>query len=152
MRTVRGDLWETAEREGARVVVTTNIGWTNDGANPMGRGTARQASSRVAALRRWYGAFCRQHGASTPVVEFNAPPWSLLLFPTKPLRPTAPWMSWRGYASLELIERSLRQLVLFPGLICLPLPGCANGGLREEEVLPLLYSHLVDDRFVLVRG
>jgi hypothetical protein len=68
-------------------------------------------------------------------------------------------MSWQQDSSLELIERSCRQLVKLVDVLSdrehfitkvgLPLPGCGNGNLTPRQVLPLI-SDILDDRFVLL--
>jgi hypothetical protein len=151
MNTVRGDLWEYADY--GALVITTNIGWCRDGRNPMGRGVALQAAQRVIGLPGWYGKICKERGAATPVVEYaHRGKLRLLLFPTKPLDALRPHMSWRNRASLALIERGLAQLAAeYTTPVFLPLVGCANGGLREEDVLPLLHQYLTADNFTLVQ-
>ncbi len=153
-----------------RVCVTTNIGWTTRGGrNPMGRGIALQAAQRFPDLPALYGVVCRSDREHTNVVEYkigrtgalsgplNAasalfPSQGLIMFPTKPFNPDAPHLSWHGKASLDLIERGVHQLAggwsNVP--VALPLVGCANGGLRDTDVLPILERHLKADNFLLV--
>ena len=162
MKVVRGDIWALArERHSCAVVVPTNCGWTRSGANPMGRGVAQQAAALAGPeLARWYGAYCRSHGAATPAVLWRGAPSrgtgcpDLVLLPTKALTPEMPQLSWRGKSSLPLIERGLAQLsVMFNGLdteVLVPLLGCGSGGLAEEDVLPLMHRWLLSDRFMLV--
>jgi hypothetical protein len=156
------------------IVVPVNIGWKKPGKdgkpgpNVMGRGVAAKAAERMGpVLPQLYGEFCAQHGAKTPVTfDLSS---GLVLFPTKPLAEN-PAMSWKGKASLELIERSARQLAEMTWLnrkvvakntervppledddVYVPLVGCGNGGLSVGDVVPILKEILVDDRFVLVQ-
>ena len=167
MRVTQGDLWDY--RDTHRVVVPVNIGWTQVGENPMGRGVAKQAADRFPDLPAKYGNVCEHYRAVTPVVEFGVIAGRLevrstltepdpitrrgvILFPTKPLNVDAPHLSWRGPASLELIERGARQLAAGWSQVpvALPLVGCANGRLRDVDVIPILERYLTGDNFLLV--
>lgn len=156
MQFAAGDLWNWYA-QGYAIVVPTNIGWTRSRQNVMGRGVALQASRRFPQLALRYGTLCRQYGTSTPVAyEVVDDEHIIILFPVKPLNVSAPFLSWRGSATLDLIERSasqLRDLALPPDhsqRIALPLVGCGNGGLLRRDVVPILERHLTEDRFVLV--
>lgn len=148
MKVVGGDIWDYEGK--ALVVVPTNIGWKKSGENVMGAGLAKQLVGRHPDLPLWYGEFCRANGADTPVVVHEG--YGLVMFPTKRLIPQTPWLSWQNKSSMELIERSARQLSELPGEqeIVLPLVGCGNGGLLAEAVLPLLEKYLSGDRFTVV--
>lgn len=170
MRDWAGDLWDRFEK--SFVVVPVNIGWKSSkkgkpGANVMGAGVAAQAVQRVPGLPALYGEFCFRFGAATEVTfDLSS---GLVLFPTKPLADN-PSMSWKGGSTLELVERSARQLAemtwmnrktietnsdRIPPLedddVYVPFVGCGNGGLDEGQVIPLLKDILKDDRFVLVQ-
>lgn len=148
MQIERGNLWDRWEN-GDWIVITTNIGWDAAGRNNMGAGMALQAALRFRELPRWYGEWCRQCGTHTPVL---AAPNRLLFFPVKPLIESDPEQSWDQLASPRLIERSARQLRLLideitPHLpdgcrVAMALPGCGNGGLGAESVLPILEKYL----------
>lgn len=149
----RGNLWDW--EKSSLLVIPTNIGWKADGRNVMGAGLAKEAAARWHGLAEWYGKFCCEHREDTPVVRYE---WSpLILFPVKPMSKLGPAMSWRLFASLELIERSAIQLsrwfeeTEWKDSIAVPAVGCGNGRLRETDVIPVLEKHLVDDRFILVR-
>lgn len=167
MRITNDDIWRYLDSH--RVVVTTNLGWAKSGANPMGRGVALQAAQRFPKLPMLYGEVCRRYRESTPVIEFGIVEGEpevrldmtkpsliakrgLILFPTKPFNKAAPQFSWKGDASIDLIERGAKQLAAgwkdVP--VALPLVGCANGGLRDTDVIPILEKHLVGDNFLLV--
>lgn len=144
---MKRNIW-TLESLGYLIVVPTNLGWTKDGKNVMGRGVAKQAAIRNKDLAEWYGAECKKHGKDTPVLPY----YRLLLFPVKPLNEAEPHLSWQGEADLALIERSTVQLAARPGTerVALPLVGCGNGRKKSGEVLPILQKYLTASRFLLV--
>lgn len=147
-----GDIWEF-HAKGFYVVVPTNVGWTKVGKNVMGRGVALQAALRFPILPVWYGEYCKERGKDTNVVIRIV--HRLVLFPVKPLNEKEPYLSWKQDASLDLIGRSAQALPCLcseaqVAKIALPVVGCGNGNLKEEDVLPVLKKHL-DDRFTLVR-
>jgi len=151
LRQIVADIWSLAEH---LKVIPTNVGWRKDGANVMGRGLAKQAEGRYPGLAEWYGGAC-QKMTSGPRIHLYE---DLILFPVKPLNEDAPWLSWRSEASLEVIEKSAQQLARLArifhlaGEIAVPLVGCGNGRLKEEDVLPILERYLNDNRFILVRA
>lgn len=144
-----GDLWEWWNN-GHPIVIPTNIGWTytHPMKNVMGKGLAKQATNKVRDLAEWYGVICCYCREATPVIDFDCglTKGPLLLFPTKPLNPDQPYLSWSGPATKEQIGFSIvslrlwvairRQTIKFP--VCLPFVGCGNGGLDKEEVLQVL--------------
>lgn len=175
MRDWSGDIWDRFMK--SFIVVPTNIGWkkgkNGPGPNVMGAGVAAEASSRVSQLAPLYGEYCAKFGATAEVtVDIST---GLVLFPTKPLADN-PAMSWKGKASLELVERSARELAAMAWMtkdrlrtehdedmrkffgetaedddVYVPLVGCGNGGLDVGDVVPVLKNILTDDRFVLVQ-
>lgn len=150
LASIQGDLWDMHEG-GWTIVVTTNIGWSlRTHENNMGAGVALQAADRWPDLPKWYGRFCAQHAADTPVVERKDR--RLIFFPVKPLLdPKNPELSWSQLASPELIERSARQLAeIKAGRIALAYPGAGNGGLPVSVVKPILERYLPGDRFLVV--
>lgn len=151
-----GDIW-TWWAEKRWIVITTNIGWKSDGANPMGAGTAKDAARKYPELPKWYGEKCQKYGANiavTPYVQGR-----LFLFPTKALNEEQPYLSWKDDSSIDLIRRSTKQLQAlveelvargsFISKVGVPLVGCKNGNLSRRDVLPILHKYL-DDRFVLL--
>ena len=163
MREVFGNLWDWYDA-GAWVVVPCNVGWKRNGENVMGRGVAKQAKDRFALkginLPLAVGTVFREAvRAGLPLTVFCAPEWRVIYFPTKPLNYVQPHLSWRNNATLGMIEASAWGLASYPTKIlldtttpiALPLVGTGCGGLREEDVLPILRKHLVSDQFVLVR-
>lgn len=151
-----GDIWEW-HHERKWIVITTNIGWKNDGCCPMGAGIAAQAAELFSDLPEWYGTRCRKYKSDTATCLYK--PAQFILFPTKPLNVATPWLSWKQNSDLSLIKRSAIQLQklseimqeqkLVFGEIALPLVGCQNGKLSRKDVVPILKAYL-DDNFVLV--
>ena len=150
-----GDIW-THHAEGGWIVIATNIGWKKDGTNPMGAGTARDASDKYPDLARWYGEKCQKFGDKTAVLPYKR--GRLFLFPTK-LLAAQPWLSWQHDSCPSLIQKSASQLSIWVDIyktkgtpmikpIGVPLVGCQNGNLRKKQVLPILRKYL-DDRFIL---
>ncbi len=146
MNIIHANLWDEHAR-GRKIVVTTNIGYDEDGYNNMGAGMALQAMKRYPLLPRWYGGVCRLLRERTPVVESAS---GLVFLPVKPLRPENPALSWDQKADLSLIERGLRMLpYVVDGPVSLALPGAGNGGLDPDVVFELVKSVLAPhgDRF-----
>jgi hypothetical protein len=138
------------------MVVPTNIGWTNKGENPMGRGVAKVAARKYPWLPAWYGAICQEMKENTPVLAH--PNHHVILFPTKPLQPWAPYLSWKAPSDRTLIRRGLDQLAtLAPklepqrGRILVPLLGAGAGEIPPGEALDLINLRLLSiQRTVLV--
>ena len=155
MQRIKGDLFTFAV-PGNAIVIPGNIGWTRQGKNVMGAGVARQAAQRWPDLPYGFGTLCRRWREKTGVFSHSFSSGEcFLFFPVKPLSVDAPWLSWRGPASLTLVEKSTRELAAWPkpesdSLIYLPLVGCGNGGLERAVVLPILDRYLANDRFILV--
>lgn len=162
MKQVSGDIWKLARRLHDHIVVPTNQGYRKNGTNVMGRGLAYQARMRWPDLEMDYGQICMEYGPDTPVTLMRpkgSNPRNLILFPVKPLDQAQPWMSWRLPASLVLIERSAMQLRTIAKMleagqsgasIYLPHVGCGNGGLSEEQVIPVLEKQLFDTNNIIL--
>jgi len=148
MKMFHGNLWSYIDTH--RIVITTNIGWhPRTKRNNMGAGMALQAAQQHPELPEWYGRFCESTAPDTPVIAHGT--HRLIFLPVKPLLDRDnPEISWAQKASLETIERGLPRLAQHEGPIALGFPGCGNGDLRPEQVLPLLKKYLPEDRFFLV--
>lgn len=141
-----GDIWKL-RRATDFVVVPTNVGWTKDGLNVMGRGIASDAARQAVEIRAWYGAKCKAHGKDTPTLGRAL--WRMIFFPTKPLARN-PSLSWKQDATLERIQQSLPSFIaLLPRTlehdckrVLLPHVGCGNGGLSWEDVGPVVLGAL----------
>lgn len=142
MQIVYADLWNLAH--GAVLAITTNGTVKKDGACVMGRGIAREAAEKFPELPYRLGNYLNRYGNRC----FNLGIWEnyrLVSFPVK--------HNWWEKADISLIECSARQLVEMAvkfnwERIFLPRPGCGNGGLKWEQVKPVL-ENVLDDRFVV---
>lgn len=139
------DIWTL--KQSHWIVIPTNVGWKKDGANVMGRGIAQQAARYFPSLPNIYGEHCRIHGEKLYYISSMGA--QLICFPTKPLA-DIPWLSWRGPATLEQIEISLKQLAEETEPVAIPLVGCGNGGLDPSKVVPLIEKYLTAPNFTLV--
>ena len=145
MQEIEGDLWSFWER-GSWVVITTNGTLNSKGQAVMGRGVALEAKRRVPLLPQMLGHDLARNGLR--VVHFYY--LGIICFPTK-------GKDWRLPASLDLIERSAWSLAAlvnrYPLEITTPVymvrPGCGVGGLKWEDVRPII-APVLDDRFIIV--
>ena len=143
---VKGDIWDYL-RGSNRIVIPTNGLVKSNGAAVMGRGLADQCRHRYPTMPRLLGGKIEKDG--NHVFEFALPrgrSWvHLITFPVK--------TNWWEPAQLSLIERSTQELKELVGirnfLVYLPRVGCGNGGLKWEDVQPILLGTL-DERFIVV--
>jgi len=143
----RGDFWSVPATYRC---VTTNGVVRRDGRAVMGRGTALEAVRRNPSidLPRVLGDLLRSRGNHVHLLS----PTNLVSFPTK--------HSWRECSDLALIRQSALELArlvaelrLGPDArVVLPRPGCMSGGLRWEDVRPVIAPILSDKRFVVIVG
>jgi len=142
---VTGNLWNYP----ADVrVITTNGTVRADGECVMGRGCAAEAKQKFPALPKLLGLTIEQHGNHVFCMQ-RAP--RLVTFPVK--------HQWFQKADIALIQRSAEELVELVEevqskddtckIIVLPRPGCGNGGLKWEDVKPIL-EPILDDRFHVI--
>jgi hypothetical protein len=156
MQEVTGNLWTyPADLR----VITTNGTVKKNGECVMGRGCALEAvkgtkhNGSWPGLPRMLGAAIESDGNDVHILGACVTPCDGLLvsFPVK--------HNWFERADLRLIERSASQLVAYVDQewsrgdcqprIVLPRPGCGNGGLRWEDVKPVL-EPILDDRFHVI--
>jgi hypothetical protein len=152
-----GDIWEAAIEDGAdAVIITTNGFVKKNGEAVMGRGIAKEAKDRFPELASWLGEYLNAYGNKPYIFwsfAWNFKP-SIITMPVKPIRGPSGEPGWKAKADIELIKNSAKQIPsmlvgYFPmNKIYMPRPGCGNGGLKWEDVEPVIKPYL-DDRFVV---
>jgi len=124
---VKGNLWTYKADWRA---ITTNGTVKKNGQCVMGRGCAREADLQY-GIAKMLGSHIKEHGN----IVWAWPTEKLIFFPVK--------HNWYEKADIELIEKStnsfLNMISAWPELtFVIPRPGCGNGGLKWEEVRPIL--------------
>jgi hypothetical protein len=136
-----GDAWELAK--GHRLFITSNGYVKKNGCAVMGRGIAKEASTKFPELAATLGWMLRLSGNQVHFLGAFGDYW-LHSFPVK--------HNWWEKADPELIKESVKELqkVIWDkdAKLFIPRPGCGNGGLLWEDVKPLLEG--LDDRFRIV--
>lgn len=128
MKIARGNIWD---HPAPIKCITTNGIVKADGRLVMGKGVALQAAERYPGLDLALGRYVTQYG-NRPCYFQNI---GLISFPTK--------HDWHDPSSLSLIYASAQEVLSISWTynlkdIILPPPGCGNGGLRWEQVGPVL--------------
>lgn len=145
MKETMGNIWDF-HTQGHWIVITTNGNVKSNGEAVMGKGIALECKRRFPTLPSSIGRKIKEEGN----YPFYFPISRIITFPTK--------HNWWEKADPKLIRRSaalLSQLcneelsvdIVFP--VYMVRPGCASGGLRWDDVRPILEDYL-DDRFVVV--
>jgi len=141
---VYGNFWDI---EADAKCITTNGFVKKNGEGVMGRGIAKQAANRFPNLPAAVGWQLQMKGNHVANV-LGILDVDYITFPVK--------HNWWEKADFALIKRSAEELVVmadsYRGVwnrILLPRPGCGNGGLRWDDVQPIL-EPILDDRFMIV--
>lgn len=154
-----GNIWDHIEDYDA-IVITTNGYVKKNGELVMGRGIALDAKNRYPGLAKWAGTLV-QHWGAEGIFVFEDPNWEykgyIINFPVKPAYGPNGEPGWRVKADIDMIERSAKELTDTINKswkntitkIIMPRPGCGNGGLRWEQVKPVIEPYL-DDRFTVM--
>ena len=142
MLEARVDLWKA---EADLRVVTTNGFVKRNGEAVMGAGCARELRDAVPSAPQKLGRLIRLHG-NRPVRFLAVNGAHVASLPVK--------VHWKLAADLDLIEASVRSLVLMADRfgytnVVLPHPGCGNGRLKWADVKGRI-APLLDDRFTVV--
>lgn len=137
---VRGNLWEYP----ADVrVITTNGTVKKNGECVMGRGCAAEAKARYPDLPLVLGQAIT--GLGNEAFWIPVKDGVIVTFPVK--------HNWYEKADIKLIETSAKKVSVMRALegrtIVMPRPGCGNGGLRWDDVRPVL-APILDDRFHVI--
>jgi hypothetical protein len=174
MREITGDLWRLADHlKPDAVCITTNGFLKKNGEAVLGRGCALEAVQRWPTLPKMYGEMLHTLGLRVSAMLLPDQPYHLVAFPVKPSSVVvqhgatnlvkqhryrfmnelkAP--GWAAMADPILIKQSALQLVAMIEKdhwehVLLPRPGCGNGGLRWDEIKPML-ACIFDDRVSIV--
>lgn len=136
MKEVFGQLWDYHD-QGEWVAITTN-GSVYDGRNIMGAGCALETAERFDYIPKRLATMLLYHG-NLPVTFATE---RIITFPTK--------YNVSNSSDLNLIKRSciffMKEInILGLERIYLPRPGCGYGGLKWDDVKPVI-SELLDDR------
>ena len=139
MREMQVDIWSYQGQ--AIIAITTNGSITRDGRAIMGKGVARQAAERFPELRHQLGRLLQVRGNHVHEIMLG-----LVSFPVEETPYSLP--------ELRLIRRSAEELRLLADQcgwtqVLVPRPGCGGGGMRWQEVQPVL-EEFFDDRFIVV--
>ena len=143
-----GNIWTFKNAPKTFICITTNGLVRKDGALVMGRGVAKQAKDLFPHIDYEIGTVVTLHGNHVyDLSEFYAHLAGLITFPVK--------HNWWEKADKSLIQEStdaLRELALRNPeyTYVLPRPGCGNGGLRWEQVKPIVEA-LPDNVLVIDR-
>jgi len=150
----KGDLWYHVMADGYLKVITTNGYTKNDGKAVMGRGCAREASLRWPELPQLLGNMLRKNGNHVFLITEQIPTShiiprekAIITFPTKHV--------WWEKSDLSLIERSALEIMQLADNIggdwkyVIPRPGCGNGGLKWDDVRPVI-EPILDERFIVI--
>ena len=146
---VIGNIWDYY-KPGYRVFITTNGTVKQGGAAVMGLGNAKEAKDRWPAIPLYLGNlllqwYTKMHTDIPPIMWLKE--YNIGIFPSK--------KQWYLKGDLSLIERSAKDLremadeQKWTEKIVLPWPGCGAGGLKKQDVEPILKKYF-DDRFILV--
>lgn len=136
MKEAIGNIWNM---DAYYKCITTNGTVKSNGRAVMGRGIALQARDKFPELDKALGLSLKIHGNVVKFL-FVAYLWS---FPVK--------HNWWEQADLELIKRSAQTLGMvardleYDKTFLLPRPGCGNGGLKWEDVKPIIEPILPDN-------
>lgn len=154
-----GNIWDFYY-ESRWIVVPVPIGWLKDGRSVMKSGIGRHASRIHPGVATWFGSKCKKYLMNTAVAPYE--PGRFFMFPTKPLNNEKPWCSAKNRPSIDLILRSIKQLIAMVDVLSndenfaghsfnkigVPVLGCKGDFITKDDILPILRSSF-DDRFVL---
>lgn len=163
MKEAFGNIWDM---KNDAICITTNGYVKKNGDAVMGRGIAKEAVDAYPQLPSWLGNHLRRNGNHVTIGSFDYPctTWEtsldtceqvFFIFPVKPEFGPNGEMGWKARADIELIERSAKELVelvdefSYMKTVLVPRPGCGNGGLKWEQVKPVI-EPILDDRFTVV--
>lgn len=145
MREVKGDLFSFPADVKC---ITTNGFVKKNGECVMGRGCAKEARDKFPGIASLLGTYIRLHGNHVHDLGVHDNT-HILSFPVK--------HRWNEQADPQLIAQSAAELDAWvnvnfdykDAVILIPRPGCGNGGLKWDDVRPIL-EPILDDRFIII--
>lgn len=152
----QGNIWDHVSEYDA-VVITTNGFVKKNGEAVIGSGIALEAKNRFPWFALALGKLLKAYGNHVFMVE-HPEYWLheplLITMPTKPEYGPNKIPGWKAKSDIMLIMFSLGQLVRLVdeigiNRILMPRPGCGSGGLKWEDVKPIIKPYL-DDRFTIM--
>lgn len=131
-----GNIWSTIDEPNSLLLVTTNSILKSDGSLVMGAGIAKQAALRYKTLPHLFGERIKRQRAENTI-------YGLIIGEAKKLGAFQTKVHWKQPSELHLITTSCKMLAQWiekhPNYtVNMPLPGCGYGGLKPEEVWPIL--------------
>jgi len=158
---IKGNMWELAHFAKDAICISMACGWSKMGEAIMGVGMAKSVGLYDPAVAAWYGDLCQRTKGKPPVVQRRCKGpkgqhWNIIFVPTKSIGRKLPHLCWQNPATVERIERSLKELSEFKppnpkGRILVPLLGAGWGRLSRSVVRPLMDEYLTEPHFVRVR-
>lgn len=153
---VEGDYWELAKSHNT-LVCTINMVVKTNGELVMGKGIALEFAKRYPFLQDDFGKQIKKNLTLsnpniTPIVSTSSDDIEyeklLVGLPTK--------IHWQDKSTLFLVDHSLHSLRQFIDSLAsakhrkvlMTRPGCGNGGLAWDDVMPLCARYL-DERFTI---
>jgi hypothetical protein len=134
------------------ICITTNCTFRKDGKRIVcGKGVAGEAAKRWSDFELLLGEKSSMYGELSlhrPHIVLKEGRTNIVSLPTK--------YDWRNPSDLELIRHSIIHVTMLSVLnnwkrVCIPRPGCENGGLDwDNQVKPAIAQFLdAEDRFVI---
>lgn len=149
-----GDIWEHADDYDA-IVITTNGFVKQNGEAVMGRGIAKQAKEKYPWLPKLLGGWIIASDNMAGIFTHGSIyPKHIITMPVKPILGPNGEPGWKAKADICLIKESARITAINVNdyeieKIIMPRPGCGNGGLKWEDVKPII-EPIFDDRFTVM--
>lgn len=143
---LKGDIWSVDTKW---VCIPTNGCLDKRGNAVMGAGLAAQAAKMNPRMKRPLGNLISNFGNNVYLFYTDHKLGKKIVsFPTKD--------HWKDNSSLELIEKSAKQLFVLQReraprtKVAIPRVGCGLGGLKWEDVKPVLEKELPGNSFIAV--
>lgn len=151
MKEIEADIFEFFNKTNTWIILPTNGCIKKDGSLVMGKGLALGAKIRAQYLPYEIGTLVKLHGNHAYTVNG----YNIFTCPTKE--------DWKDKSDLKLIERSLIELkkciddfkILLTKFnrenitIFCPKLGCGEGGLKWEDVKPLIEKYIGEEVIIV---